>query len=460
MEQQWTDKTVKSFKPRTKAYMRSEDTNKRGVGRLVLEVMPITSEQAEGKGISDRHLYFAYFQKQPNGKSKRVLIKLGTFKKTPRASGICLQDARTKQLNFEKLLRDGIDPKAYLTEKELEEQARTRKIVQKKSHGTFDDLLHSYTNKMESDGKRSVQKIRRSLKTYVRDPFPELLPLKANEISVDDIELIIARMINKGVTTHCNRVRAFLHAGFQHGLKQEHNPRRYSNERIKFNLTSNPVSAIPIQKDYERVSDYVIPEKDIKEIWTELPKKSQIAGWAVKLALCTGQRLGELVRVKWSDLDFDEHTMTIPASVSKNKKAHLVPLVGLAWEVIAEMKIATGNHEFLFPSTRKDKYNDGKPIYSNTITAKIREFCSENNVVQKFIARDIRRTWKTLTGKAGISKTIRDRCQNHALSDVSTKHYDRYEYQTEKLAAMKTWDSYLRTIVYPTEKIIHIKKSA
>jgi hypothetical protein len=30
--------------------------------------------------------------------------------------------------------------------------------------------------------------------------------------------------------------------------------------------------------------------------------------------------------------------------------------------------------------------------------------------------RDLRRTWKTLAGKAGVPKDIRDRIQNHALS--------------------------------------------
>jgi hypothetical protein len=31
----------------------------------------------------------------------------------------------------------------------------------------------------------------------------------------------------------------------------------------------------------------------------------------------------------------------------------------------------------------------------------------------------LRRTWKTLAGKAGVPKEIRDRIQNHALQDVS-----------------------------------------
>ena len=57
-----------------------------------------------------------------------------------------------------------------------------------------------------------------------------------------------------------------------------------------------------------------------------------------------------------------------------------------------------------------------------------------------FTARDLRRTCKTLMGEAGISKEIRDRIQNHALNDVSSKHYDRYDYLPEKRRALEIWE--------------------
>ena len=47
------------------------------------------------------------------------------------------------------------------------------------------------------------------------------------------------------------------------------------------------------------------------------------------------------------------------------------------------------------------------------------------NVIPIANNRDLRRTWKTLAGKAGVSKEIRDRIQNHALHDASSKSYDR-----------------------------------
>ena len=50
-------------------------------------------------------------------------------------------------------------------------------------------------------------------------------------------------------------------------------------------------------------------------------------------------------------------------------------------------------------------------------------------------------------GKAGIDKEFRDRIQGHAFGDVASQHYDRYDYWTEKRAAMEKWCRWLEQLV-------------
>jgi hypothetical protein len=66
---------------------------------------------------------------------------------------------------------------------------------------------------------------------------------------------------------------------------------------------------------------------------------------------------------------------------------------------------------------------------------------------QKWVAKDLRRTVKTRMGELGIPKDIRDRLQNHALQDVSTRHYDRYDYLPEKRKALENWCQRLSAVV-------------
>jgi len=76
----------------------------------------------------------------------------------------------------------------------------------------------------------------------------------------------------------------------------------------------------------------------------------------------------------------------------------------------------------------------------------------DREVIPVVTNRDLRRTWKTLAGKAGLSKEIRDRLQNHTLQDVSSKSYDRWNYMPEKRAAMARWDKFVRDILVKKKK--------
>jgi hypothetical protein len=46
---------------------------------------------------------------------------------------------------------------------------------------------------------------------------------------------------------------------------------------------------------------------------------------------------------------------------------------------------------------------------------------------------------------------MRNRLQGHALTDVGSVHYDRYDYLTEKKEAMKLWSSELQKIIVVSE---------
>jgi len=441
----WTDRSIKGIKPRKTRFRASEPINKRGSGRLILDVQP--------NGV--KTFFFQYFRKQ-DGKSKRILINIGSYKQTMASSGFTLEKARQKANEFADILKEGLDVKTFIKERKLEEKKRIRKVESAKLQGSLDQLIESYLAAMEANGKRSHESVRRSLRIYLNEPFPELIKRKADTIEADDIRLVLSRMIDKGVTTHTNRVRSYLHAAFSHGLKQDNNPRRYSKEAVKFNLKYNPVTFVPKQADFEQVGEHVITEREIKIIWGELPKESPLTSWAVKLAFSTGQRLGEIIRIQWSDIDFDNQLMTIPAGVSKNKIEHIIPLDVLSWSVIKEMKEITGDYEYLFPSSHKGKMKKDRHIFNTTISKVIREYSTEHKKVRKFIARDIRRTVKTIMGKAGIDKAIRDRIQNHALTDVSSKHYDRYDYLKEKRHGLKIWNDYLDLIIHPRRNVTKI----
>jgi hypothetical protein len=96
---------------------------------------------------------------------------------------------------------------------------------------------------------------------------------------------------------------------------------------------------------------------------------------------------------------------------------------------------------FLFPSNKGDE-----PLATASIGKAVGRLCKQYSIAH-FSPRDLRRTWKTISGMAGIDKSIRDKIQNHSDKDISSIHYDRYDYLKEKRAAMDVWNDYLKNII-------------
>jgi len=159
---------------------------------------------------------------------------------------------------------------------------------------------------------------------------------------------------------------------------------------------------------------------------------------AVRILMLTGQRVEEIAQLNIEQWDAAERI--IDWSKTKNSRPHATPVPSLAAELIESIK--PNKHGWFFPSAM----DPSKPVSRNTLYSFIWRQ-RERNVIPMVTNRDLRRTWKTLAGKAGVSKEIRDRIQNHALHDVSSKSYDRWNYMPEKRAGMEKWDRFVRAML-------------
>ena len=130
---------------------------------------------------------------------------------------------------------------------------------------------------------------------------------------------------------------------------------------------------------------------------------------------------------------------------TKNRLPHSIPLPHQAAAILDELP--TNSRGLYFPHqtdpSQCARYGSLKDV--------IAKFIKENPGIVRFTPRDLRRTWKTLAGEAGLSKEIRDRIQNHAKGgDVSSRHYDRYGYLPERRAAMAKWAAYMDLVIAGT----------
>jgi integrase len=75
----------------------------------------------------------------------------------------------------------------------------------------------------------------------------------------------------------------------------------------------------------------------------------EIAKLAFEFLISTAARTGEVLGARWSEIDLADATWTIPATRTKTRREHRVPLAPRAIAIIKTAKQFSGDGEFVFP---------------------------------------------------------------------------------------------------------------
>ncbi|MGE3888493.1 MAG: tyrosine-type recombinase/integrase, partial [Vicinamibacterales bacterium] len=78
----------------------------------------------------------------------------------------------------------------------------------------------------------------------------------------------------------------------------------------------------------------VLDDDALRALWRALDAEGGDAAAAVRLRLLTGARGGEVHAMAWGDVDLETGVWTIPATASKNRRAHRVPLAATALGIL------------------------------------------------------------------------------------------------------------------------------
>ncbi|MEZ0497351.1 tyrosine-type recombinase/integrase [Sphingomonas sp. IW22] len=301
--------------------------------------------------------------------------------------------------------------------------------------GTVADLFEAYTNALKDADKPSWKEAKKGL-----DKIADTLGRNrlARDILPEDVLEVIRPIYDRGAKSMADHVRSYIRSAFSWGLKSEHDYRLTSPRR--FRLAYNPAADIPTEPKVAGTR-WLSEDEYVRLFrWLECPDTPIHPPYtrAVQFLMLTGQRVEEIARLNVDQYDRKERILDW--SKTKNSKPHAIPLPSLAAELLESIK--PNEYGWFFPSAM----DSSRPVAHGTLYAFMWRQ-RERGVIPYVTNRDLRRTWKTLAGKAGISKEIRDRLQNHTLQDVSSKSYDRWNYMPEKRAAMKKWDSFVRVLL-------------
>ena len=274
-------------------------------------------------------------------------------------------------------------------------------------------ILHKYSDRwiesyadvhLRPSSQASVKSI---LKNHI---LPILGGKHLTEITHDDVAGMMAKVQRKGHRVQANRAHSWL--------------RLILNSAKKSKLiTDNPCKDVKRFDDCEQREVYLKPEEYRRLVAVLRDHPNQQSARAIALLMLTGSRRGEVLGLRWNEIDFERGIWRKPKGRVKQKKTSTVPLNSQALTILREIRASQDDEgELAFPG------DEGKA------RVEIKKFWQRVKVAAElpndFRMHDLRHSYASLLAESGTPlKTI-----GKLLGHASTTTTDRYAHIYDEVA--------------------------
>lgn len=315
-----------------------------------------------------------------------------------------LAEARETALEWTRLARKGVDPKK-------ERDAARRAAL------TFEDAARRVWSEqvdgVAKNAKHAAQWIT-TLETYA---FPQIGSRAVSEIEQADVLAVLSPIwLEKPETAR--RVRQRLRTVFDWGRAAGH------CEGV------NPVvgveKGLPKQRDKARHFQ-ALPWRDLPALMARIAGVEGMGALALRFAILTAARSGEVRGATWAEIDTDAASWTIPAGRMKAGDEHRVPLSAPA---LALLKPLRGiSDDLVFPGAKR-----GKPLSDMTLAAVLKRLDVPVTV------HGFRSTFRDWTEEAtAYPHEVKEAALAHKVKNAVEAAYRRTDLFEKRRALMNEW---------------------
>jgi integrase len=201
---------------------------------------------------------------------------------------------------------------------------------------------------------------------------------------------------------------------------------------------SNPV--IGTEKRKERSRHRVLSDTELYKIWNALGANDYDD--ILRLLLLTGQRAGEIGGLRWSEIDFDEGLISLPAQRTENGQPHSFPMSKPVRDIL---KARPHKREFVF-----GRGNGGFSGWNGDTKRKLDEhIAGAGPSLPHWTIHDLRRTFATGLQRLGIRLEVTEAILNHVSGSRGgvTGIYQRHDWASEKKSALDAWAAHVLAVV-------------
>lgn len=342
---------------------------------------------------------------------KEKLLALGVY------PDVSLAQARQARDNARSQLAQGIDPGLH--------RKATREAKQTAAANSFETVAREWLIKR---GKKSESGDSRLVRLLERDIFPALGNRPVADITPPELLKVLRKIEDRGA------------------IETAHRAKQYAGQIFRYAIASGRADRDP---SADLRGALAAPDKghfaaiiNPKEIGPLLRAINEYQGTpvvmaALKLTPLLFCRPGELRHLEWSEVNFDENRIELPAEKMKIREPHIIPLSRQARAILEDLHTHTGKGRYVFPSAR----GASRPLSDNGVRIALRSAGYTNEQITPHGFRAMART--LLDEVLEFPVDWIEHQLAHAVKDANGRAYNRTKHLEQRRGMMQAWADYL-----------------
>jgi integrase len=337
---------------------------------------------------------------------------------------IGLAEARERATAARKLRLDGIDP---LSARQAEKARRAEEAA---AAVTFKRAAEGYV-KAHRAAWKNAKHAWQWMATLEAHVYPVIGDLSVAVVDTGHVTRILEPIwVSKAETAARvrGRIEAVLDYAKTHGWRAGENPARWKGHLQ---------NVLPARSRVSTVEQHAaLPWAEMGSFMAELEQQGGIAALALRFAILTAARTGEVIGATWGEIDMRAGIWTVPGRRMKIGKEHRVPLSDVALAVLREMaKLGTGTDadSFVFPGGKT-----GKPLSNMAMLALLHRMHRGDLTVHGF--RSSFRDW--CSESTNYPREVAEQALAHAIPDKVEAAYRRGDLFEKRRRLMDEWTEF------------------
>jgi integrase len=311
-----------------------------------------------------------------------------------------------------------VEHRQYVADKEA---AATRAVH------SLSSLLDDYVKHQATQGRISAREAKNIFDLHVVTAWPATAQTPASEINQDQVIDMLRRLTEQGKGRTSNKLRTYLRAAFQCAV----DVRVTASIPVAFKAYSvqiNPVAQTRRDGRFDCADKRPLTADELRNYWRLIEKLPGLRGKCLRLHLLTGgQRIEQLVRLRWADVRADSITIyDTKGRPGRGARTHTVPIIKAA---MRDLQAFERDGDYVFSTTK-----GVKPISGTTLSGWAAQVVGDS--IDGFQLKRVRSGVETLLAANRISREIRGHVQSHGLTGIQARHYDGHDYMLEKWEAL------------------------